>query len=168
VAAAAAVVVAAAAVTAAVTAAAAAAVTAAAVTAAAAAAAVVAAAVAAAAAAAVAAAAAAAAVDAAVVTAGAEEKTCLPSDHPTACLNSVQLHLNERVNLMEAPSVTSEIENFVDALKHVDFAAAAAAAEESAVGLAVVVLQALILQTQDSEDFQEVASLYLLVDCGKN
>jgi hypothetical protein len=160
VAAAAAVVVAAAAVTAAVTAAAAAAVTAAAVTAAAAAAAVV--------AAAVAAAAAAAAVDAAVVTAGAEEKTCLPSDHPTACLNSVQLHLNERVNLMEAPSVTSEIENFVDALKHVDFAAAAAAAEESAVGLAVVVLQALILQTQDSEDFQEVASLYLLVDCGKN
>jgi hypothetical protein len=165
VAAAAAVVVAAAAVTAAVTAAAAAAVTAAAVTAAAAAAAVVAAAVAAAA---VAAAAAAAAVDAAVVTAGAEEKTCLPSDHPTACLNSVQLHLNERVNLMEAPSVTSEIENFVDALKHVDFAAAAAAAEESAVGLAVVVLQALILQTQDSEDFQEVASLYLLVDCGKN
>jgi len=166
VAAAAAVVVAAAAVTAAaaaaVTAAAAAAVTAAAVTAAAAAAAVVAAAVAAAAVAA-----AAAAVDAAVVTAGAEEKTCLPSDHPTACLNSVQLHLNERVNLMEAPFVTSEIENFVDALKHVDFAAAAAA-EESAVGLAVVVLQALILQTQDSEDFQEVASLYLLVDCGKN
>jgi hypothetical protein len=160
VAAAAAVVVAAAAVTAA----AAAAVTAAAVTAAAAAAAAVAAAVAAAA---VAAAAAAAAVDAAVVTAGAEEKTCLPSDHPTACLNSVQLHLNERVNLMEAPFVTSEIENFVDALKHVDFAAAAAA-EESAVGLAVVVLQALILQTQDSEDFQEVASLYLLVDCGKN
>jgi hypothetical protein len=153
-------------VTAAVTAAAAAAVTAAAVTAAAAAA-VVAAAVAAAAAAvaAAAAAAAAAAVDAAVVTAGAEEKTCLPSDHPTACLNSVQLHLNERVNLMEAPFVTSEIENFVDALKHVDFAAAA---EESAVGLAVVVLQALILQTQDSEDFQEVASLYLLVDCGKN
>jgi hypothetical protein len=163
VAAAAAVVVAAAAVTAA----AAAAVTAAAVTAAAAAAAVAAAAVAAAAAAVAAAAVDAAAVDAAVVTAGAEEKTCLPSDHPTACLNSVQLHLNERVNLMEAPFVTSEIENFVDALKHVDFAAAAAA-EESAVGLAVVVLQALILQTQDSEDFQEVASLYLLVDCGKN
>jgi hypothetical protein len=144
-------------------------VAAAAVTAAAAAAAVTAAAAAAAAAVVAAAvAAAAAAVDAAVVTAGAEEKTCLPSDHPTACLNSVQLHLNERVNLMEAPFVTSEIENFVDALKHVDFAAAAAAAEESAVGLAVVVLQALILQTQDSEDFQEVASLYLLVDCGKN
>jgi len=94
-----------------------------------------------------------------------EEKACLPCDYPTACLNLLQLHLNQRVNLMEAPLVTSETVNFAVELRHVDFVAAAAvavdaAAEENAVDLVVVVLQALKPQTQDfgrsvrPEDFQ--------------
>jgi hypothetical protein len=85
---------------------------------------------------------------------------------------------------MEAPLVTSETVNFAVELRHVDFVAAAAvavavaavdaAAEENAVDLVVVVLQALKPQTQDfgrsvrPEDFQEAASLNLLVDCETN
>ena len=113
---------------------------------------------------------------AAAATAGAEEKkACLPCDYPTACLNLLQLHLNQRVDLMGAPLVTSETVNFAVELRHVDFVAAAAvaeaavaaaavavavaaaavaavdaAAEENAVDLVVVVLQALKPQTQDS------------------
>ncbi|CAK7356480.1 unnamed protein product [Dovyalis caffra] len=94
-------------------------------------------------------------VDAVVATSGAEEKrACLPY---------------ERVDLTKAPLVTFETVNYVDESRHVDFAAAAAvvvavvvaAAEERAVGLLVVVLQALKPQTRDfgrsvmPEDFQE-------------